>query len=225
MKYNIGNKINPKVITYLKALVKANAIKLGDFTLRNGKKSCIYIDHGDLICNPDTNKAFIKAILEYIQSNFSKKSTVLINVDSKSSPQITGALANAGEYRQIVLLPKDVYVAEKGTNRMIRFPMNINRTDKFIIVDDVLTSGQTVIDVAQKVKSFLIKNYRINNPQFYVIVGLARNPKIVMKKLAKVNIKSYWLIDLETILSYIWHTLSAKQKTLVQLEFKSFNQK
>src|SRR6266568_3258888 len=104
---------------YEKMLIQSGAVRIATtlhtrFALRNGSYSYVYVDHGDLICQPETNKVLVDAVGQYIRQYFHPDRTILVNVDSKASPQLTGAIAVAAEYRQIVVLPEATHRRERG---------------------------------------------------------------------------------------------------------------
>ena len=170
---------------YRKSLIESGAVKIAmnanaAFQLRNGSKSNIYVDHSEILCQPETNVALVRALIQYLNHTFEANRVVLVNVDSKASPQLTGAIAAAGGFRQILVLPEAVYYAEKGIRRRLRFPNNISSRDVIVIIDDVLTPHDTTaLRVAELVRSELthVKGFttQVGNPSFHIMVGLVQD--------------------------------------------------
>jgi orotate phosphoribosyltransferase len=173
------------VEAYRESLIRSGAVKIAPndnelFRLRNGSVSKFYVDHGDLLCEPAANASLVRALLHLIKSTFDPKRVVLVNVDSKSSPQLTGAIAAAGGFRQIIVLPEAVFLAENGTERRLRIPQKLYHDDRIVIVDDVLTPGdETAIKVAEIVRSEIERRMTGRSSgahEFHLTVGLIREP-------------------------------------------------
>lgn len=214
---------------YQKALIQAGSVKVAKnerelFTLRSGKLSWLYIDHGDLLCQPETNVPYVKALDHFIQTNFPHKTTVLVNVDSKSSPHTTGALAILGNYRQIVVSSKATQQAEKGTNRGTRLPHDLKNISDIVLIDDVLASGLTAMTVAQdiqkEIKQFMSEN-ELKKIHFHLVVGLAKakaeETATNLKKHYGVTI--HWLITLKELLTLMSDELTVEQREGIKKEF------
>lgn len=229
MKVYNKNLLSEKSISkkdYLDALFLTNAIKIApnidcQFILRNGSLSMIYIDHAEIMCQNESYSPLIKAIHEKL-SLFSSKTSILTNVDSKSSPQIVGALAFISKFRQIVVNPIETSLAEKGLNLQVRYPSNILSSDTCIVVDDVYTNNdKTAIDVISRIKLELTKN-KINVPlKFCIIVGLNRSNKQQVKSNEGELINIYSVLTMQDIFFAIKDTLSEIQKYAL---FKEFGQ-
>jgi orotate phosphoribosyltransferase len=207
---------------YRKSLIDSGAVKVAvnanaAFQLRNGVESCIYIDHGDILCQPETNSVLVSALIQYLKNNFEPDRVILVNVDSKTSPQLTGAIAIAGGFRQILVLPETVYHEERGTRRRMRFPDSISSQDMIVIIDDVLTPyDTTALNVAKLVRSELdhMEEFASQGTKasFHLMVALVRDESLVSSLLKKWDIKVHWLATLEDVIASLWPRLAEEQR-------------
>jgi hypothetical protein len=230
-----GHRPNRALRTVIKSyeemLIQSGAVKiapgLGDrFQLRNGSYSYVYVDHGDLICQPETNNVFVGAIGKYIKQQFAPDSTILVNVDSKASPQLTGAVAVAAKYRQIVVLPEATHREEQGLRLRIRLPATIGAHDKIVIVDDVLTPhDMTASRIAELVRDEL--NQRFDGSaanEVHLVVGLVRDPEVAVRGLSDSKIHVHWLTTLADLVHGVWPRLDSEQKQRLRDEFPLLSQ-
>jgi orotate phosphoribosyltransferase len=217
-----------RVEAYRRALLQSGGVKIADdpdgrFRMRSGTESWVYVDHGDLLCQPETNIPYIEAMTYYIQSTFPRETTVLVNVDSKSSPHTAGAIATLAAYRQIVVIPQDIQQAEKGTNRRVRMPQQLEGLHSVVIVDDVLTTGTTALNIAELVVSELrqrIGDEAISKVNFHLIAGLARNPDKAVQNLQRHSITAHWFLTLlHDVIIKKWPEMTEMQKAGFREEF------
>ncbi|HUQ85454.1 MAG TPA: hypothetical protein VM077_03965 [Candidatus Limnocylindrales bacterium] len=207
---------------YISALIKSGGIKIASdenhlFSQRNGGKSWIYFDHGDLVCNPEGNKAFVDALRAIIEPLFPKNNTVLLNIVSRCSAQITGAIAYASSYPQIPLQAEQTMNLEKGTFRVLRLPV-MKDVRNLVIPDDVLTTGNTAIETIEIVKKYT----DLSKMSLHIVVGLARKPENIIDKLKEHRITPHWIATRNDVLNDIWPTLTTIQKDGLVAEFPDF---
>ena len=210
-----------QVRSYIDALFETNAVKIAKdpdalFVTRNGGESWIYVDHGDLIADKKGNQAFINALREIVEPQFSQDKTVLLNVLSKASAQTTGAIAYACGYSQIPFQSEEVKDLERGTLRMFRLP-NMDKVTHLVIIDDVLTTGQTIVETMDILKKH--SSLDITKLSIHAVVGLARKPKQSTQNLQKVHITPHWLTSLTAIIHATWPSLTEKQKVGLKQEY------
>lgn len=209
---------------YIKSLFKAGAVKVAKdeyslFRLKSGKKSWLYIDHGDVICQPETYLPFIEVLKELIKKTFSLERLILINTPAKASPQVVGALAKDLTCRQIAITPDATALAEQATYRTVRLPHTIGEDDVFVIVDDVMTSGKTNILVAEQVKA-LLHDQHIDGPeQYHVIIGVNKYPLESQPRLEKAGINAHWVTTVDHILILGWDRFTHEQQQGLLNEF------
>lgn len=192
-------------------------------TLRDGSRSCVYIDHGDMLTMPETAAPFDQLIAGYVHRMFDT-SAVLLNVDSKSSSQLTGAVAaSEPRRRQIVVLPPATTQAEQGTNRRMRLPPDLGRRpcSALVVLDDVANSGDTiVINVVSAVRGEWNSKYpHLAVPPVHLVGGVARKPEVATTTLAGHDITLHAMTTLNEVLDAVWPDLSAAQHANLADEF------
>lgn len=195
---------------YKNELARSKAIKIANskderFELRRGDKSWIYLDHGDVMCNPQQRKAFLAAMESKIKQMYEDfDNLILANVDSKSSPEIKIRLAkrNNEELPIITVINKTVKQAEKGTERRVRLPADLTEGDTILIVDDLTTTGGTAKNTRDKIAQILHdrKDISENSVKFDLLVGTARRPSAAKKLEEQGFRKVEWCITLEDVL-------------------------
>jgi len=133
-------------------LFKEGVIKFGDFTLASGKKSSYYIDLRLIPSNPHIFRKMIKALQKEIIEN-----TGLDAIDAIVSVP-TGGLVIASALAFETVKPL-IYVRNKpkdyGTSKSIEGKTWIGM--KVLMVDDVATTGSSVINAIKQLKSQNIK--------------------------------------------------------------------
>lgn len=212
------------VEAYEIALVQAGAVKVAPgpdnlFELRSGPESWVYVDHGDILCQPETYRPYITVLAEVVRDNFPEQSTILVNVDSKSSPHTVGALASVLRLRQVVVTPQATSLAEKGSKLAVRLPQEIEPNDTLLVVDDVFTEGDTTAaDVIERVRSAIIGRLGETQQDVHLIVGLLRGDRQkATRQLGVLGIKLHWLTTIESVLQKIWPALTpVQQQALAQ---------
>jgi orotate phosphoribosyltransferase len=217
---------------YEKMLVTSGAVKVADgpdytFSLRNGASSSVYVDHGDLLCYPKTNKVLLKALKRYVVRAFPADRTILANVDSKASPQLTGAIAATVGYRQIVVLPETTYENERGLRLRLRVPSDVAPEDRIVIIDDVLTpNDMTAVRIAHLVRADLRARLgsAADTIEVHLVVGLARDPLTARAELAEHGVKVHWLTTLPQVLDGLLPSLQADQQDCLSREFPSIRE-
>lgn len=123
--------------------IKETSLKYGDFTLRSGKKSCYYLDKYLFESNP--------AILSEIIENLTEILPALDTFD-KIAAQELGAVAIASALSVKTKKPFIIVRKEKkdyGTKKEIEG--NWNPEDRVLLVEDVITSGSSVLEAAKKI--------------------------------------------------------------------------
>jgi orotate phosphoribosyltransferase len=194
---------------YLDGLIRSGAVRVssaenGWFMLRNGTRSPVYIDHGEILCDPQHNHAFVTALRRHIARNFDPADTVLMNVDSKSSPHVAGALATLLGLRQIIFVPDQVRQAEAGTDRQFRLP-DMTGVRRVVVVDDVLTPDDTtVISVVAGLRALLAAEKRTSDVdlEYHLVVGVLRATSAIAS-LATRGIKASGLVTLSEVLARV----------------------
>lgn len=210
---------------YVSALFSSGAVRVNPienpFILRNGKQSILFVDHGLLLTNPSDSLGYYESLYETLVQSFQPDTTILVNVDSKSSPATTAVMAYKGGYRQILVNPEQTTKNEKGTGLRIRQPYNISSSDEIVVIDDVYTENdQTALHVINELKNQLDENHKI-----HLMVGLLRgNPITSATKLAEQGVELHFLITQNDILRRVWRTLDPQQQEVLENEFGSIEE-
>src|SRR5512139_4193231 len=128
-------------------LIKNNAIKFGDYILASGKKSPYYIDLRQTISSPITMdwiaNAFTRIILNEIGRDRIDK---ILGVPTAGVPFATVV-------SQKLSLPL-IYCRQARKEHGVRKKVEgtLERNDRVLIVDDLITTGESVIEGAEVVR-------------------------------------------------------------------------
>ncbi len=130
----------------LLALLKKEAFKRGKFVLSSGKTSNYYLDGRIITLAPEGAYLVASIVLELIKD---------MDIDAIGGPTlgadpITGAVAALSHIKKIPLKAFIVRKAAKGhgTQRRIEGPL-LKKGSKAILVDDVATTGQALIEAKE----------------------------------------------------------------------------
>jgi orotate phosphoribosyltransferase len=144
----------------IKELKANNIIKHSDFILSSGAQSSIYIDMKNIISYPNLNREICIEISKKIKN---KKQL------------ICGAPYGAVSYSSIISVLSDIpmiflrkEVKKYGTQKLIEG--EYNKGDKVVLIEDVVTTGNSVIEAAK----ILEKNGLIISQ---IIAVVSRAPK------------------------------------------------
>lgn len=138
----------------IKKILDANLIKFGDFILKSGVKSNVYFDFKSLISYPDlmTEIAFN---LGKLLSDYDKNSVVVAGVPM-------GAIPSASVLSTIYNIPSILIRDDQksyGLCNIIEgsYKKSDGSLKECILIEDVVTTGGSVISTAQKLESLGIK--------------------------------------------------------------------
>ena len=128
-------------------LIKLECFKEGNFLLKSGKQSKYYIDLRVLVSYPEILKEVSRMLYEKIEDIDGK----LCGLPYAGIPyaQTMSVIYN----RPMILLRKEQ--KKHGTAKMIEG--SINENDDIIILDDILTSGTSIIESLKYLDKFKIK--------------------------------------------------------------------
>ncbi len=128
-------------------LIKNNAIKFGDYTLASGKKSPYYIDLRQTISSPITMdwiaNAFTRIILNEIGRDRIDK---ILGVPTAGVPFATVVSQKLG-------LPL-IYYRQARKEHGVRKKVEgiLERNDRVMVIEDLITTGESVIEAAEVVR-------------------------------------------------------------------------
>ncbi len=128
-------------------LVRNESIKFGDYTLTSGKKSPYYIDLRQTISSPITMDWISNSLARIIVNEIGKdKVDKILGVPTAGVPFATMV-------SQKLALPLIYYrKARKEHGVRKKIEGSVERNDRVLIVDDLITTGESVIDAAQAVR-------------------------------------------------------------------------
>jgi orotate phosphoribosyltransferase len=140
------------------SLVRAKALKFGDFTLASGKKATYYLDGKQVTLDPDGAKLVAEGILDLLVAEGMPKA---IGGMSIGADPITSSVVVMSAIRKTPLVGFLVRKQSKGhgTNQYIEGP--VKRGDSVVIVEDVVTTGGSSLEAIERVEAFGLKVKRV----------------------------------------------------------------
>lgn len=135
-------------------LLKKEALKKGEFVLSSGKKSSYYLDGRVITLTPEGAFLVASIILELIKG----REVDAIGGPTLGADPIVGAVAALSHIKQI---PLKTFIVRKtakehGAGRQIEGPA-LAKDSKAILVDDVATTGSSLIEAKQALEKEGIK--------------------------------------------------------------------
>jgi uridine monophosphate synthetase len=124
---------------YLKQqLLTNNIIQFGEFILKSGQKSSVYINLKNLISHPNLLSGINQYLSAFLSSYTNKKNTRLCGVPYGGIPISTGLSMITGMSQILLRKEQKTY----GTKKLIEG--EYSRGDNIIVIEDVITSGTSV---------------------------------------------------------------------------------
>jgi orotate phosphoribosyltransferase len=179
------------------------------FTMRNGKKSCMYMNHSKLATSPHAYKAFIDAIQFLLKETYREDEFIVCNVDSKISSQMVGSVAYNLKKPQIIYKSSALTAIEKGTHLQMTGDPTWNLP--VAILDDV-SSGY---DATAKGVGDLAKETFKKIPDVQIFVGYIREIK-------QTTYKMRYLLTREELVTIVWNDLTPGQQAAIEKERKTW---
>lgn len=128
-------------------LIKNDAIKFGDYILASGKKSPYYIDLRLTISSPITMDWIANSLSRIVVNEIGKeKIDKILGVPTAGVPFATMVSQKLG----IPLIYYRQARKEHGVRKKIEG--TLTRNDRVLIVDDLITTGESVIEAAEVVR-------------------------------------------------------------------------
>ncbi len=135
--------------TKLLNLVKEKAVRKGEYTLSSGKKSGFYIDGKQVTLDPEGISLLGKVILGMLDGE---------RVNAVGGPTLGAdpiaaavSLLSAGTNRPLKAFIVRKEEKKHGTQKRIEGPA-IAPGDRVVVVEDVVTSGKSVLDAIQEIE-------------------------------------------------------------------------
>jgi orotate phosphoribosyltransferase len=128
-------------------LIKNSAIKFGDYILASGKKSPYYIDLRQTISSPITMDWIANSLTRIVINEIGKdKIDKILGVPTAGVPFATVVSQKLG----IPLIYYRQARKEHGVRKKIEGILD--RNDRVLIIDDLITTGESVIETAEVVR-------------------------------------------------------------------------
>jgi len=128
-------------------LIKNNAIKFGDYILASGKKSPYYIDLRLTISSPTTMDWIANSLTRIILNEIGKdKIDKILGVPTAGVPFATVVSQKLG----IPLIYYRQARKEHGVKKKVEGILE--RNDRVLIIDDLITTGESVIETAEVIR-------------------------------------------------------------------------
>ena len=127
----------------LKILKETNALQDGHFILSSGLHSSQYVQCAKLLSHPDKAKIICSSLCEKIKDKYKKIDLIL-------SPAIGGIVVGYEIGRQ---LNKQTIFAERLNGKLtLRRGFKIKESSNVLIVEDVITTGKSVLECVDLIK-------------------------------------------------------------------------
>ena len=163
----------------LKILKETNALLEGHFILSSGLHSNLYIQCAKLLSHPKKANIISKSLSEKIVKSFN-------NIDLILSPAIGGIVIGYEIGRQLNI---ETIFAERFNNKLIlRRDFQISPNSNVLIVEDVITTGKSVLECAE-----IVKMNNANLLGYACIIDRSTNTSLI-----KSNILSQIKLEIET---------------------------
>ena len=130
----------------LRILKEKEALLEGHFLLSSGLHSDMYVQCAKLLQYPDIAEKIAKELVKKIISNKPE-----LKIDTVISPAIGGIVI--GQEVARVLIVKSIFTERESTIMTLRRGFEIQKGEKCLIVEDVITTGGSTKEVMTVVKS------------------------------------------------------------------------
>ena len=126
----------------LKILKKTNALLEGHFILSSGLRSSKYVQCAQLLSKPDKAHLLCNSLAKKIKKNFKKIDLIL-------SPAMGGIVIG---YEIGRILKKETIFSERVNGKFtLRRGFNIPKNSKVLLIEDVITTGKSIIECSKLV--------------------------------------------------------------------------
>lgn len=128
---------------YVKALASAGCIEFGNFILRSGKSSKVYIDIRRLYSNPRELRVIVEGIIEILGGI---EFDVLCGIATGGLPLASVVAYEVG--KPLIYLRKEK--KKYGLGRLLEG--DLKKKSRVVIVDDVATTGGSILIAANEIR-------------------------------------------------------------------------
>ncbi|MBI5223389.1 orotate phosphoribosyltransferase [Candidatus Micrarchaeota archaeon] len=143
--------------SFIEFLARNNAIRFGEFTLKSGRQSPYFIDMGILSTGATVNELG-KHYATKITEKFADRYDIVFGPAYKAIPlaiSATIALNNSGINKRWLYDRKEVKLHGADANTMFVGGYGIDSGAKVVILDDVMTTGQTKVEAISRLEKSL----------------------------------------------------------------------
>jgi orotate phosphoribosyltransferase len=187
--------------------MKDNAfvVRKKTFNLQSGGKSHIYTNPMNYVNKPE-NIDFLTDALMYIIRGLSFTDYKLAAAPSVAAPIITTSLG--------MKLNKEILIVSETEHKALKTKIhgNVNQGDEIILVDDVVTTGFTLIKIAKWLR---LSGARVNHAVVPIVSHLSS-----IKRLKENDINCHYLVTFREIIDTLWDNFSDEEKELIKDEIK-----
>lgn len=128
----------------IKELYNINCIKFGEFILKSGQKSPVYVDLRPVMSHPKVFKLLVQqACNKILWEGLHNTSNIICGVPDGAVPLATRI---AGELSKPLIM-KRKEAKEHGTKKMIEG--DFEKGDRVLIIEDVITTGGSILEVKE----------------------------------------------------------------------------
>lgn len=135
--------------------IKLGCFKHGVFTLKSGKKSNFYIDLRCLVSHPIILKEICQLLKQKIDTLDKTEKKILCGLPYAGLPYAFG-ISMLSDI-PLIMLRKEP--KKHGTSKMIEG--SFQKDEKLILIDDILTSGTSILESLEHLKDFKINTIMI----------------------------------------------------------------
>ena len=139
------DKLKEELISNLK---EVKCVKFGEFTLASGKKSNYYVDIKKATTNPKILKIVSKLIKYHLREQLDKNKNLKIAGVELGSVPIATAVSLETERELLIIRKKPKNYGTKS-----KIEGELNKGDRVVIVEDVTTTGKSVLKAVDEIRS------------------------------------------------------------------------
>ena len=166
-----------------------------------GENSTIYIDSANAFAvDGKCFDGLVQAQAEIVRHIAGESPILLVNVDSKASGQLTGALGFLLGASQAFYTSEGISSRERGLNKQLRIAHTIEPNTHVFVIDDVITHGDTQMIVVDLLRERLPVGLDVH---YHLIAGLFRGEQRDINELSQKGVDVITVTTLEDLILYL----------------------